>query len=457
VIAGTAALAAAFPAAQQEYLFQARQMQAMSFAMHIPLVCFAIAMPSLVIFTEWRHVRTGDPLLGTLARRWSKVMAFLFAVGVVTGTVLSFELGLLWPNFMATFGSVFGFAFACEGFSFFLEAIFIGIYIYGWGRFSPRAHLLSGIPVVVGGLSGSLFVISVNGWMNNPSGFVMSNGRAVAIDPAAALFGNPYFWHELVHMYLAGFMVTGFVMAAAYAWGWLRGRRGRYHRTALMIPLTLAALASPVQIVIGDWATRTVAAAQPIKLAEIEGLPTTTAGASEHLFGWYDGTGVAYGVEIPKLLSLLAFHDPNATVTGLDAARPSDLPSIGAINTIRLSFQAMVGTGTLLAILSVVFLTVRVRRDRLPLSPWFYRAVVVAAPLSVIALVCGWVVTELGRQPWIVYGAMRTSEAVTGAQGIPVGYATLGFVYASLIVGVIWILRRLARTPLDLEAADAPR
>jgi len=434
----------------QDYLFQARQMQAMSFAVHIPLVCFAIALPSLVVFTEWLHLRTGDPLYRTLARRWSKVMIALFAVGVVTGTVLSFELGLLWPAFMATFGDVFGVAFAAEGFSFFVEAIFIAIYVYGWDRLSPRMHLLSGIPVVIAGFAGSLFVISVNGWMNHPGGFALRDGRVVDVHPFSALFANSFFWHELIHMYLGGFIVTGFAIAAAYAWGWLRGRRGRYHRTALVIPLTLAALAAPVQVVVGDWAARTVAKQQPIKLAAIEGLPTTTKGAPEHLLGWYDGSGVQYGIKVPKLLSLLAFHQPNATVTGLDAVAVQNRPSQSLINVVRFAFQGMVGIGTLLALLGVVFLAVWVRKRRLPRSVWFYRGLVLAGPLSVVALICGWVTTEVGRQPWIVYGVMRTSDAVTGAGGIPVGYATLALVYLALIAAVVWILRRLARAPLEL-------
>jgi cytochrome d ubiquinol oxidase subunit I len=433
----------------QDYLYQARQMQAMSFAVHIPLVCFAIALPSLVVFTEWLHLRTGDPLYRTIARRWSRVMIALFAAGVVTGTVLSFELGLLWPAFMATFGDVFGVAFAAEGFSFFVEAIFIAIYVYGWDRLSPRAHLLSGIPVVVAGFAGSLFVISVNGWMNHPGGFALRDGRVVDVHPFSALFANSFFWHELIHMYLGGFIVTGFGIAAAYAWGWLRGRRGRYHRTALVIPLTLAALASPAQVVVGDWAARTVAEQQPIKLAVIEGLPTTTKGAPEHLLGWYDGSGVRYGIKIPRLLSLLAFHQPNATVIGLDAVPAQNRPSQRLINVVRFAFQGMVGIGTLLALLGVVFVAVWVRRRRLPRSVWFYRALVLAGPLSLVALICGWVTTEVGRQPWIVYGYMRTADAVTGAKGIPIGYTTLALVYLGLIAAVVWILRRLARAPLE--------
>src|SRR5580765_346445 len=207
----------------QRYLFEARQMQALSLAVHIPLVCFGIAFPALVLFAEWRYLRTGDPLYRTLAQRWSKIMLALFAVGVVTGTILSFELGLLWPVWIADFGNVFGLGFTLEGFSFFVEAIFIGIYVYGWDRLRPRTHFLSGLPIALAGITGSLFVISVNAWMNHPTGFTLENGRAVNVQPFAALFENSYFWHELIHMYVAAFMVAGFVTASAYAWALLRG------------------------------------------------------------------------------------------------------------------------------------------------------------------------------------------------------------------------------------------
>ena len=446
-------VASAFAPVDQDYLFQARQMQALSFAVHIPLVCFGIAFPALVVFTEWLWLRTGDPLYRTLAKRWSKVMIALFAVGVVTGTILSFELGLLWPNFMATFGAVFGVAFTLEGFSFFVEAIFIAIYVYGWDRLSSRSHFLCGIPVLVAGFSGSLFVISVNAWMNHPTGFTLRDGEAVDVHPFAALFGNSYFWHELIHMYLAGYIVAGFVVASVYAWGWLRGRRGRYERAALVIPLTVAALAAPVQIVVGDWAARDVAETQPIKLAALEGLDKTTKGASEHVLGWYENGQVKYGIEIPRLLSLLAFHDPNATVRGLDTVPVDDQPPV---NVVRMAFQTMVGIGSALALLGLFYLYVWFRRRRLPQSVWFYRCLVAAGPLSLVALIAGWVTTEVGRQPWVVYDVMRTSDAVTGASGIPVGYTALAVVYLGLGGAVVWILRRLAGAPLDLAVAHEP-
>jgi cytochrome d ubiquinol oxidase subunit I len=439
-------LADALGPVQQHHLLQARQMQALSFAVHIPLVCFGTAFPAMVLFAEWRHRRTGDELLRALARRWSRVMVALFAVGVITGTILSFEMGLLWPNFTATFGGVFGLGFAIEGFSFFIEAIFIGIYVYGWDRLSPRAHLLSGIPIVLSGFTGSLMVISVNGWMNHPGGFRWVGGRAVDVHPWQALFGNGYFWHELVHMYLAGYIVTGFVVAAVYAAARLRGHWGRYERTALAIPLTIAALASPVQVLVGDWAGRAVAKAQPTKLAALEGLGHTTRGAPVHVLGWYSGGDVKYGIGIPRALSFLARHDPDATIRGLDAVPARDRPPV---NVVRLAFQTMVGLGTLMALLGTVFLLTRWRRGRLPESAWFYRAVVAAGPLSFVALIAGWITTEVGRQPWVVYGYMRTSQAVTGAGGIPVGYATLALVYAAVAVGVVWILTRLARAPLE--------
>jgi cytochrome bd ubiquinol oxidase subunit I len=444
--------AVALSPVEQQHLLQARQMQALSFAVHIPLVCFGIAFPSMVLLAESLYVRTGDELYRTLAKRWSKVMIALFAVGVVTGTILSFEMGLLWPNFMATFGDVFGLAFGLEGFSFFLEAIFIAIYVYSWDRMSSRKHLLCGVPVVLAGLSGSLFVLSVNAWMNHPGGFRVDRaGNVVDVHPWKALFGNGHLWPELTHMYIAAFIVTGFTVAAAYAWGWLKNRRGRYERVALAIPLTIAALASPVQLLIGDWIARRVTEDQPTKLAAIEGLGPTTRGPGLHILGWYDDGKVKYGINIPRALGLLAKHRWNPTVQGLDAVPPEDRPPV---NVVRVAFQAMVGIGTLLAMLSVVHLVIWFRRRRFTDLRLFHWGVVAAGPLSLVALISGWVVTEVGRQPWVVYRVMRTSAAVTGAGGIPVGYATLVVVYVALCFAVAWILRRLAQRPLDL--AEAP-
>src|SRR4051812_26702046 len=369
-------------------LLQARQMQALSLTVHIPIVCFGIAFPAMMLFVEGLYLRTGDETYKALAKRWSKVAVTLFAVGVVTGTILSFEFGLLWPEFMARFGEVFGIGFALEGISFFVEAIFIAIYVYGWDRLSRRAHFLTGIPVVLSGFAGSFNVIAVNGWMNDPTGFDLGpDGQVLDPRPWSALL-NGNMWHELIHMYLAGYLVCGFIVAGVYAFAWLRGRRDRYHRTALVVTLAFASLAAPVQVVVGDWAGRTVAERQPVKLASMEGLQHTTAGAPFTLGGFYDkGRGkVRFGIEVPRMLSLLAKHNPKATVVGLDSVPAADRPPV---NVVRFAFQTMAGIGTGLALLGVWFVVTWYRKRRLPLSPWFFRFVMLAGPLSFVALIAG--------------------------------------------------------------------
>src|SRR6478752_7334760 len=278
------------PIGAQPDMLEARQMQALSLAVHIPIVCFGIAFPAMFLFIEGLYLRTGDLTYKALAKRWSKVALILFAVGVVTGTILSFEFGLLWPQFMATFGEVFGIAFALEGISFFVEAIFIAIYVYGWDRLSPKGHFWTGVPVVISGFAGSFNVIAVNGWMNEPTGFTIVGG--------------------------------------IYALAWLRGERGLYVRTALVVALAFASLAAPVQVLVGDWAGREVAKRQPTKLAAFEGLQETTKGAPFTLGGFYSESEgrVKYGIEIPRMLSLLAKHNPNAVIQGLDAVPPRDRP-----------------------------------------------------------------------------------------------------------------------------------
>src|SRR4051795_12214612 len=429
----------------------ARRMQALSLAVHIPIVCFGIAFPAMILFVEGLYLRTGDVTYKALAKRWSKVAITIFAVGVVTGTILSFEFGLLWPNFMATFGEVFGVGFALEGVSFFIEAIFIAIYVYGWDRLPRRTHFLTGIPVVISGFTGSFWVLGVNAWMNDPVGFKVVNGRVVDPQPWQALLA-PNLGHELTHMYLAGYIVCGFIVAAVYATAWLRGRRDLHHRTGLVVALSFAAFASGAQGLVGDWAGRRVAVSQPTKLAAFEGLGRTQKGAPFTIGGIYDAKKgeTKYGIHIPKMLSILAHHDPNATVTGLDSVPAAQRPPV---NVVRLSFQAMAGIGTLLALLGLWFVATFLRFRRLPRTPWFYRAVVAAGPVALVALIAGWVATEVGRQPWIVYQVMRTNEAVTRSDGLEAGFAVLVVVYVGLAAAVAWLLRRLARTPPQAEVA----
>jgi cytochrome bd ubiquinol oxidase subunit I len=348
---------------------------------------------------------------------------------------------------MATFGDVFGLAFGLEGFSFFLEAIFIAIYVYGWDRLPPRAHMLAGVPIVLAGITGSLMVISVNGWMNHPVGFDVVDGEVTNVRPWAALF-NPNFWHELVHMYLAAYIVTGFIVAGVYARAWMKGDRSRYVRAGLVVPLSVAAVAAPVQVVVGDWAGRSVADYQPTKLAALEGLGHTEKGAPLHVLGVYRDGDVKLGIPIPDGLSILAKHDPNATIQGLDAVPADDRPPV---NVVRFAFQTMVGIGTLLALFGVGTIVVWWRRGRLPEHRLFLPAVMAAGPLALVALLCGWVTTEVGRQPWVVYEILRTSEAVTDAGGLPLAFGFLLATYLLLLAAVVWLLRRLARRPPEAE------
>lgn len=251
-----------------------RSQMGLSLGWHIILACLGVGLPALVLFAEWRGVRTGDPVYRLLARRWARVLGVLFAVGAVSGTILSFEMGLLWSGLMERYGAVIGLPFTIEGFAFFIEAIFLGIYLYGWDRLSPRVHLLSGIPIVLAGVASAFFVVTANAWMNSPEGFVERGGKLVAVHPWQAIF-NRATWPETTHLLLAAFMVTGFVVASVYAVAMLRGRDDRYHRLGLRLSLGLGAIVTPVQIVVGDWAARFVGADQPTKLAAMEGLYRT--------------------------------------------------------------------------------------------------------------------------------------------------------------------------------------
>src|SRR5687767_2903725 len=422
-------------------LLAARSQMALSLGWHIVIACFGVGFPLIVLIAEWRALRTGDAVYSALARAWTKALGVLFAVGAVSGTILSFELGILWPRFMGRFGEVIGLPFAIEGIAFFVEAIFVGLYLYGWDRLSPRVHLLTGIPIVVAGVASAWFVVTANAWMNQPAGFRLdSSGAVVDPDPWAAMM-NPATPVQTTHMILAAFMVAGFGVAAVYATGWLRGRRDRYHRLGFLVPFTLAALVTPVQIGVGDWAARFLADRQPVKLAALEGLHETQRGAPLTIGGLYVDGRVHLGLRIPKGLSLLAHHDPDAVVRGLDEVPPEDRPPVAIV---RNAFQVMVGIGTGLLLLGAWFAFAWWRKRDLPRSRWFYRAAVAAGFATPVALEAGWIVTEVGRQPWIVWRVMRVEEAVTTAPNIRFGLYLLFVVYALLTWGTIFVLRRLS-------------
>jgi cytochrome d ubiquinol oxidase subunit I len=428
----------------QHDLFYAREQMALSLGFHIVIACLGMAFPFIVVLAEWRGARTGDLVYTTLARRWAKAMGVLFAVGAVSGTILSFEFGILWPRWMGRFGAVMGLPFAIEGFAFFLEAIFVGIYLYGWDRLPTRVHQRVGVAIGIAGVASAFFVVAANGWMNEPTGFHIVNGKVANVKPWAALF-NSALWPEATHMILGAFIVAGCLVATPHAWALLRGRGTRYHRTGLALALTVAMVAAPVQIVAGDWAARHVAAKQPTKLAAIEGVTHTEKGAPLHIGGIYVNGEVKGAIRIPDLLSLLAYDDPHATVRGLDAVAKADRPPV---NVVRTSFQIMVAIGFGFLGLGAWFALAWRRRRALPSSRWFLRAAIVAGPAAVVALECGWVVTEVGRQPWIVYQVMRTRDAVSDASGLRYGYFLLIAVYTVLTIATFTVLRRLARAPL---------
>jgi len=432
-------------------LLAARSQMAMSLAFHIVFAAVGIAMPLLMVIAEWRWRRTREEVYLVLAKRWAKGTAILFAVGAVSGTVLSFELGLLWPQFMNYAGAIIGMPFSLEGFAFFTEAIFLGIYLYGWDRVRPGAHLLSGALVALSGALSGIFVVIANAWMNSPVGFEMADGRPVNIDPVAAML-NPMALSQTLHMTLAAYAATGFAVAGIHAYLLLRDRQNVFHRRALAIALAVGGTAALLQPLSGDLSARAVAQNQPVKLAALEGQFKTERGAPLRIGGIPDEeTGeTCCAIEIPYGLSLLAFHDADAEVKGLEAFPRDQWPNTLIVHT---AFQIMVGMGTLM-MATALWGAVRWwrRRGALFESLWFLRALVVAAPAGMIAIEAGWTVTEVGRQPWIIQGVMRTKDAVTPMPGLIVPFLMFTLLYIFLAAIVVWLLlRQVAASPKNSD------
>ncbi|MFJ8143131.1 cytochrome ubiquinol oxidase subunit I [Streptomyces sp. NPDC096013] len=429
-------------------LAAARAQMGFSLAWHIVVACLGVGLPALTLLAEWYGIRTGDPAHRLLARRWARAMGVLFAVGAVSGTILSFEMGLLWPGLMGRFGQVIGLPFALEGIAFFVEAIFLGIYLYAWDRLSPRRHLLTGLPIVIAGTASAFFVVCANAWMNQPRGFTLRHGKVVAVDPWAAML-NPASPPETVHMILAAFMVASFLTAAVYAVAMLRGRRDTYHRAGFFIPFSLGALVTPFQLFVGDWAARFLAYYQPTKLAGIEGVYRTGSHVPLTIGGIAGSDGLKYGLEIPDGLSLLVGYSPGTVVKGLDRVPAAQRPPVTGVHW---AFDLMVGIGFFLLAMGVWLLGLWWRRrtgGELPLPRLFLMLAAVGGPAAVVALECGWTVTELGRQPWIVWGVMSVRDAVNPAPGLMTGLWLVLLVYAAMTVATVYVLRRLARgTPV---------
>lgn len=436
-------------------LFAARAQMAMSLGFHIVFAVVGMAMPLLMVLAERMHLRSGDPEYRELARRWAKGTAIMFAVGAVSGTVLSFELGLLWPQFMAFAGPIIGMPFSLEGVAFFLEAIFLGVYLYGWDRVGPRAHLFAGVMVLLSGTASAAFVLCANAWMNTPSGFTLGpDGALVDVDLAAAMF-NPAAFSEVLHMTMAAFAAVGFAVAGIHAAMLLRGARREFHRRALGLALGVGGVFACLQPLSGDLAAKHVAEHQPVKLAAMEAHWDTERGAPLRLGGWPDEAAetTAYAIELPYLLSVLAFSDPHAEVRGLKEFPRDERPPVAVVHV---AFQVMVLCGTAMMAVAALGALLRLRGRVLADVRGYLKLLVVSAPLGVIAIEAGWTVTEVGRQPWVIHGVMRTADAVTPVPHLVVPFATFSALYVLLGVTVVVLLRRLVFAA-DSPAGEVPR
>jgi cytochrome d ubiquinol oxidase subunit I len=427
-------------------LLPSRIQMAFTLATHVLLVPFGVALPALTLLMEGIGIKRNDPTALRIARRWSVVMAAQFAVGAVTGTILSFEFGILWPRMMGRFGAAFGLGFAIEGLAFFLEAIFIGIYLYGWNRLRPRTHFLFGLVLPPTGVVGAFSVLAANAWMNTPAGATISNGRVTDVDVIAALFpkaGGYEFWHFTIALYIT----AGFVVASIYAAAWLRGRRDHYVRLAFAVPFTVAAALTPLQLVVGDLSARALVTDQPAKFAAMEVTWQTRDHNPEVIGGLIDDSGnIHLGISIPALDSILVGYTPNQLVRGLSTFAADSRPSTVEANITHLAFDVMVGLGMIGAALSLWYLWVVLRRRRLPDERWFYRLAALAGVGAYVSVEAGWITTEVGRQPWIVYNMMRVSEAVTTA---PASFiwsmlAALVVVYALIAYFFVTLLKNLS-------------
>jgi cytochrome d ubiquinol oxidase subunit I len=438
-------------------LLAARSQMAVSLMFHILFASAGIAMPLMMVIAEWQWLRTREEVWLTLAKRWAKGTAILFAVGAVSGTVLSFELGLLWPEFMKFAGPIIGMPFSLEGFAFFTEAIFLGIYLYGWTRVSPRGHLWAGVIVALSGAASAVFVVIANAWMNTPTGFSFYAGKIAGVDPIAAMM-NPSALGQTIHMVLAAYAAVGFIVAGIHAFPLLRDRQNQFHRRALGLALGLGGVAAVLQPLSGDLLGQTLAKNQPVKLAAMEGQFNTEKGAPLRIGGWPDEASktTRYAIEIPYGLSLLAFHNPNAEVRGLSSFPRDEWPKVAIVH---FSFQIMVAAGTAMVLVALWAVWLRWRKKALPDSKWFLRTMVAASPLGFLAIEAGWFVTEVGRQPWIINGVMRTADAVTPMPGLVVPFVSFTLLYVLLGLIVLWLLKRqVAASPrVYADAANPAR
>ncbi|HYE53894.1 MAG TPA: cytochrome ubiquinol oxidase subunit I [Chitinophagaceae bacterium] len=434
-------------------LVAARLQMAVSLGFHIIFACIGMTMPILMAFSEWKWIRTKKQQYLDVAKAWSKGVAVFFAVGAVSGTVLSFELGLLFPGFMKHAGPIIGMPFSWEGTAFFVEAIALGVFLYGWKRLNKWVHWISGVVVGISGVLSGIFVVSANAWMNSPAGFTWENGQATNIDPVAAMFNDAWFTQSL-HMTLAAFVATSFAVAGVHAFLLLKNRNNLFHRTAVNIALSFGAVAALLQPISGDISAKDIAKRQPAKLAAAEALYKTSKPADLVIGGIPNDKEerVDYAIHVPGFLSFLAHGDFDAEVTGLDKFPKDQRPPVLITH---IAFQLMVGAGMLLALNGLLFLVFSAKWKQLLMRRWWLWFVALLTPVGFLAVEAGWTVTEVGRQPWIIYGVMRTKDAVSPMPGLQYSFYIITGVYVLLTAILVWIMRRqIATVPLQYPSAN---
>lgn len=423
-----------------EDLLAARLQMAVSLGFHIIFACIGMAMPFLMAIAEYKWIKTGQEVYLDLAKAWSKGVAIFFATGAVSGTVLSFELGLLWPTFMEHAGPIFGMPFSWEGTAFFVEAIALGLFLYGWDKLRPWVHWGTGLVVGISGVASGIFVVAANAWMNSPAGFDWMNGEAINVDPVAAMFNDAWF-SQALHMTLAAFVATGFAVAGLHALLLLKERKNILHQKALKIALIVGGIAAILQPLSGDYAAKDVAERQPAKLAAMEGHFKTAQPAPLIIGGIPDEENqkVDYAIEIPRMLSFLAHGDFNAEVTGLDQFPQEEWPPVLITH---IAFQIMVGAGMLMMLVGLLYFYFLWKRRKIIQKKWFLWLIGICTPLGFIAVEAGWIVTEVGRQPWIIYGIMKTEDALSPMPGLQYSFYMITALYLLLTAIVSWLMYR---------------
>jgi cytochrome d ubiquinol oxidase subunit I len=428
-----------------EDFLAARAQMALSLGFHIIYACIGMVMPFFMATSHLKWIRTGNKHYLYLTKAWMYGVAIFFAIGAVSGTVLSFELGLLWPEFMKHAGPIFGMPFSLEGTAFFIEAIALGFYLYGWGRFNQWFHWWTGVLVGITGVASGILVVAANAWMNSPEGFEFLAGEYVNIDPIAAMFNDAWF-SQALHMTLAAFAATGFGVAGIHAFMLLRKQSMEFHAKAFTIAAWFGIVAAFLQPISGDISAKDIAERQPAKLAAAEALFTTEKSAPLLIGGIPDEDlkSVSYAIRIPGMLSFLAHGDFDAEVIGLDQIPRENWPPVAITH---FAFQIMVGIGGILVVLSLLFLISR-KKKNWQHRKWFLWLFALATPLGFIAIEAGWTVTEVGRQPWIIYGFMRTADAVTPMPGIQYSFYIFSLIYLSLtIFGFFLLWRQIKMVP----------